>query len=180
MNTFVITKQIIVGCWLLGLSGCAAMQHLPYNHMCPPHGSCPNECNHQQPVVPPMSAEQGIPTLADDGSHAELAVLRERMDALEAMNSNIQEQMVSLDQSLEAQRLDRKQIMALMESMSTAIADVRRELGEQRDTVSSVASRIKEQRTRNDRLLSDVEQQINEVLSQYESAESSSGTAPEG
>ena len=146
------------------------MQGLPNNNMCASHHQCTNECCRVQPETP-LSVEV-VPALSESvtNTHAELAVMHEQIGTLETAAARIQEQMTSLDKSVEAQRLDRKEILALMQDLSTALADVRQELGEHRSTVSTVAARINEQRSQNEQQLSDFERQLKELLSQLSSS----------
>ena len=123
-------------------------------------------------VPTPAIPTPGVPTLAAElptvGAQAELAILRDQIATLQNDHVKIQEHTVSLDGNVDTHRLDRKQILELMRDLTTVLGEVRSELDQHRDTVATVSAEISRQQSENDRLLADVEQQLQEVLARYD------------
>lgn len=163
----------------LGLAGCSTFDRLPFNYMCenPTSNSCNNHCLRQccneasvaangDRAAPVDSLSEPVETLAVQ--LPEFQDIQERFDELTEENSTMRDQIITLDRQVEEQRKDREELAGLVQSVSTELDSVRHELNEYRLEVDGVADLLNRHHDTNQQVLHTVEQQIDEVLSQYE------------
>lgn len=157
--TFVVTTA----------SGCAGL--LPYNYMCGvPGGACRGDYRHNEqtypehPQYPQLEPVQPAPQLAPRND--DLSTIHEALKSLSDENTRIQEQLVILDKNAASRLTQQSKIVSALDKVVDELSTVRSDLAEQRNDITKVESLMSRNRLQNDQLLSTVEQQITDVLSE--------------
>lgn len=158
-------------CSLVGAMGCTTIrQCMPNNFMCPPDAQCEPNAGMQQL---PVGAETVIfddPAMGGpaDVYAAQIAVMGEKLETLERDKSVMREQMSVLDQQAEESRLKAESLTQELQGVTGKISVMETQLSERQAELIQIADHVKSQSSQHERILADVERQLDESLSQYE------------
>lgn len=161
------------------LSGCTGLSHLMYNYMCDPYGhgqcwgqQCSADCQHPHavgmmppahqspPVLTPTSAEIAAPAASE-----EVVMLQKQVESL---NSTVREKLAELDRRSNDQKSDNEHIVEVMGKVAENLRSVSDRLDEKEVEFADIAARVEQQRNRRDSELTAVEQELNELLSRFD------------
>jgi len=152
---------------------------LPNNFMCPPTHQCQTTAMSSAPVPPTENFFEGepivssiladpalesvpVPAFVEDNSQ-----FLDRIDELEEENNVLREQLSSIDSKSEEARKTNEKLKEQLETVVTKVTSMEDQLTERRVELDLISGRLQSQDEQNQRILTDVEKQLDQALSEY-------------
>lgn len=153
-------------------TGCAVLKRFPHNYMCPPKDrdnckqaceTCDNHEPHLAEAFPPEHSE-----VMQTAHWEELSTMQEQLDSFAAKDASLQEQLALLDKNAEQQRMESEGRKKEIQALASQLVAIRNEIESQRSLLEQVEAGLTQQQAKHEEVLASVEQQLIEVLREYQ------------
>ena len=180
---------LLIAVSLVVMPGCRLLWLIPHNHICPKHG--PVLLRRDRPLAPPYN-QQAVPApvpaqtapVAETKPAPEpsptvletLLAVRQEVESLRQDNSRLQGELSDLQKQTAQREAINQQVKTLMQNIGDDLSTVQNEVDAWRADLGQLRGRLRDQRTHHQQTLSEVEQQLSEMISSYETGDSESTT----
>lgn len=153
---------------------------LPNNFMCPPSHQCqtttmptapapPTTENffEGEPIVSSVLADPALESVPVPAFVEDNSPFLDRIDELEEENNVLREQLSSIDSKSEEARKTNEKLQEQLKTVVAKVSSMEDQLTERRVELDLISGRLQSQDEQNQRILTDVEKQLDQALSEY-------------